>query len=159
MSSKEYRRFTVRRQSHSEMSIVKTALLVVLGVVCVSSAFPGVWRKHHPDVDPRYKEWAHFAISSQVENRTNFDTLMTLISVESQVTRPQDVTRLETSSKDQYAAPKRTCMVLVTFLASFSTLQPYMLCTAVVNYMPWEHKTSLKSYNCSDRVYGVKSAE
>ncbi|CAN8026574.1 unnamed protein product [Ixodes persulcatus] len=73
------------------MSIVKTALLVVLGVVCVSSAFPGIWRKHHPDVDPRYKEWAHFVISSQVENRTNFDTLMTLMSVESQVMCPQDV--------------------------------------------------------------------
>ncbi|XP_040074485.1 salivary cystatin-L2-like [Ixodes scapularis] len=67
------------------MSIVKTALLVVLGVVCVSSDFPGVWRKHQPDMDPRYKEWAHFAISSQVEDRTNFDTLMNLMSVESQV--------------------------------------------------------------------------
>ncbi|EEC14756.1 cystatin, putative [Ixodes scapularis] len=141
------------------MSIMKTALLFVLGGVCVSSAFPGVWRRHHPDMDPRYKEWAHFAISSQVEDRTNFDTLMTLISVESQVTRPQDVTSLETSSKEQHAAPKRTSIVLVTFLVSFCFLQPYMLCTAVVNYRPWEHKTSLKSYNCSDRVYGGKAAE
>ncbi|CAN7950378.1 unnamed protein product, partial [Ixodes pacificus] len=153
---KEYRSFTVRRQSHSEMSIVKAALLVVLGVACVSSVFPGVWRKHHPDVDPRYKEWAHFAISSQVENRTNFDTLMTLISVESQVIEGVNY-------KLKMKVAESTCVIGVDSysreLCYLKVDAPYMLCTAVVSYMPWEHKTSLKSYNCSDRVYGGKSAE
>ncbi|KAM7306416.1 putative cystatin [Ixodes scapularis] len=138
------------------MSIVKTALLVVLGVVCVSSDFPGVWRKHQPDMDPRYKEWAHFAISSQVEDRTNFDTLMNLMSVESQVIVGVDY-------KLKMKVAESDCVIGVD---SYSRERchlkvdvPYMLCTAVVNYRPWEHKTSLKSYNCSDRVYGGKAAE
>uniref|UniRef100_A0A4D5RGK5 Putative cystatin n=1 Tax=Ixodes scapularis TaxID=6945 RepID=A0A4D5RGK5_IXOSC len=66
------------------MSLLNAALVCSV-VVSLSTAFPGIWRRHHPDVDPRYKEWAHFAISSQVEGRTNYDTLLKLLSVESQV--------------------------------------------------------------------------
>ncbi|CAN7984973.1 unnamed protein product [Ixodes pacificus] len=134
------------------MSIAKAALLV-LGVVCLSTAFPGVWRRHHPDVDPRYREWAHFAISSQVENKTNYDTLMTLISVESQVIAGVDY-KLKMKVAESYCVigndsySRERCHLKVD--------APYMLCTAVVNYMPWEHRTSLKSYDCSDRVYGGK---
>ncbi|KAG0444048.1 hypothetical protein HPB47_014241 [Ixodes persulcatus] len=68
------------------MSVLNAALVCSV-VVSLSTAFPGIWRRHHPDLDACYKEWAHFAISSQVEGRTNYDTLLKLLSVESQKNR------------------------------------------------------------------------
>ncbi|EEC04010.1 cystatin, putative [Ixodes scapularis] len=64
------------------MSLPKVALVCFVAV-SLSSAFPGKLKRHHPDVDHRYREWAHFATSSQVEVRTNYDTLVTLFNVES----------------------------------------------------------------------------
>ncbi|CAN8032183.1 unnamed protein product [Ixodes persulcatus] len=130
------------------MSIVKTALLV-LGVVCLSTAFPGIWRRHHPDVDPRYKEWAHFAISSQVEGRTNYDTLLKLMSVESQVVAGVDY-------KLKMMVAESTCVVGKDWYSRTrchpKVDAPYMICTAVVNYIPWEHTKSIKYYSCGEPV-------
>ncbi|KAG0436270.1 hypothetical protein HPB47_018043 [Ixodes persulcatus] len=137
------------------MSIVKTALLV-LGVVCLSTALPGDWRRHHLDVDPRNWDLAHFAISSQIEGRTNYDTLMKLISVESQVNEGVDY-KLKMKVAESYCVigkepySRERCPVKIGV--------PYMFCTAVVNYMPWEKRTSLKSYDCTNRVYGVNRAQ
>ncbi|KAH9374992.1 hypothetical protein HPB48_019411 [Haemaphysalis longicornis] len=59
------------------------AALACLLVVCGS--IPGGWRDQDPQSSPKYKKLAHFAVSQHVEGLENYDTVLDLIKVETQV--------------------------------------------------------------------------
>uniref|UniRef100_A0A023FSZ0 Putative cystatin n=1 Tax=Amblyomma cajennense TaxID=34607 RepID=A0A023FSZ0_AMBCJ len=58
--------------------------LAIVGVVCVA-ALPGGWTTRDPESSPKYKQLAHYAVAQHIDGLQNYDTVLELTKVETQV--------------------------------------------------------------------------
>uniref|UniRef100_A0A023G8F8 Putative cystatin n=1 Tax=Amblyomma triste TaxID=251400 RepID=A0A023G8F8_AMBTT len=120
------------------------AVLAVLIVACGAS-IPGGWSTKDPQSSPKYKELAHYAVAQRVEGLENYDTVLELTKVETQVvaglnyrltfTIAGSECKIGEIEYSEERCPPKDNVVKAT-------------CTAVVYERPWQNIRSLTSFNC-----------
>uniref|UniRef100_G3MRH4 Cystatin domain-containing protein n=1 Tax=Amblyomma maculatum TaxID=34609 RepID=G3MRH4_AMBMU len=120
------------------------AVLAVLIVACGAS-IPGGWSTKDPQSSPKYKELAHYAVSQRVEGLENYDTVLELTKVETQVvaglnyrltfTIAGSECKIAEIEYSEERCPPKDNVGKAT-------------CTAVVYERPWQNIRSLTSFNC-----------
>ncbi|XP_077523617.1 cystatin-2-like isoform X2 [Amblyomma americanum] len=119
-------------------------MLAICGVACLA-AVPGRWTSKDPESSPKYRELAHYAVSQRVEGQVNYNTVLDITKVETQVVAgvnyrltftiaASDCKIGEVDYSKERCPPK--------------TNVPKATCTAVVYEKPWENFRSLSSLTC-----------
>ncbi|KAK8781643.1 hypothetical protein V5799_017015, partial [Amblyomma americanum] len=65
-------------------SVGVIATLAIVAAVYVA-ALPGGWTTRDPESSPKYKQLAHYAVARHVDGLQNYDTVLELTKVETQV--------------------------------------------------------------------------
>uniref|UniRef100_G3MQ82 Cystatin domain-containing protein n=1 Tax=Amblyomma maculatum TaxID=34609 RepID=G3MQ82_AMBMU len=135
------------------MAAVKQACLLLLSMWAAvflnagygRSAFVGGWQEQKPYKDPKYLQLAHYAVSTQTENRKVYDAVVRLVSVYTQVVAGVNYNITFTAAnsncvigKDMYTAKKCNPAGPVN-----------KLCSTVLYVVPWMNTTQVTSYTCS----------
>nr|ABZ89554.1 cystatin [Haemaphysalis longicornis] len=119
------------------------AALACLFVVCAS--IPGGWRDQDPQSSPKYKNLAHYAVAQRVEGLDNYDTVLDLTKVETQVVAGVNY-RLT------FTIAGSSCKIGEVEYTEEScpptTTEAKATCTAVVYERPWENVRTLTSFDC-----------
>lgn len=120
------------------------AALAALFVVCTS--IPGGWKDQDPNGRPKYKELAHYAVVQRVEGLDNYDTVLELTKVETQIVAGVNY-RLT------FTIAASSCKIgeveYTEERCPPTTAEAKATCTAVVYERPWENVRSLTSLDCA----------
>ncbi|XP_077524193.1 cystatin-2-like [Amblyomma americanum] len=142
------------------MTVVKQACLLLFAVLAAvslcggygRSAFVGGWQEQQPYRDPKYLQLAHYAVSTQTQNRKMYDTVVRLTQVSTQVVAGVNYNLTFTTArsnctigKDMYTAERCVPSGPVNGL-----------CSAIVYVVPWMNTTQVTSYTCSPYGKGTK---
>ncbi|XP_077550917.1 mialostatin-like [Haemaphysalis longicornis] len=116
--------------------------LACLLVVCASV---GGWGDQDPQSSPMYKSLAHFAVAQRVEGLDNYDTVLDLTRVETQLVAGWNY-RLT------FTIAGSSCKIgeveYTEERCPPTTTEAKATCTAVVYERPWENILRLTSLDC-----------
>lgn len=131
------------------MGCLTVCLLVLFGLSgwTAATSLVGGWSAKPLDGDPKYAELAHYAVSTKTDGLENYDTVLELVGVRTQVVAGTNYElkfkTAESSCKvadGQYS--KESCQPTST--------TPKATCTAVVLERLWEGHRSVTSYTCEE---------
>ncbi|XP_037499819.1 salivary cystatin-L2 isoform X2 [Rhipicephalus sanguineus] len=125
---------------------MKAALFVLIAVAAQCSAMmTGGWTEQNPSSDPKYLRLAHFAIAQQTTGLPNYQTVLRLLKVQTQVingvnykvifeTAPSNCTVADGPYSSELCKP--------------TTNQASAACTAIIFERQWENYRELTSFRC-----------
>nr|QJI54849.1 cystatin protein [Haemaphysalis flava] len=125
---------------------VALSVVALAGLVVAGASMPGGWTNKDPQSSPKYKELAHYAVAQRVEGLENYDTVLELTKVETQVVAGINYrltfTIAGSSCKiGEVEYSEERCPPTST--------EAKATCTAVVYERPWQHVQTLTSFNCA----------
>uniref|UniRef100_A0A0C9R562 Putative tick cistatins 1 n=1 Tax=Amblyomma americanum TaxID=6943 RepID=A0A0C9R562_AMBAM len=125
-------------------SVSVVAVLAVCIAACVAS-IPGGWSAQEPQSSPKYKELAHYAVAQRIEGLENYDTVLELTRVETQIvagvnyrltfTIAGSECKIGEIEYSEERCPPKENVAKAT-------------CTAVVYEKPWQNLRSVTSFTC-----------
>uniref|UniRef100_A0A224Y5J3 Cystatin n=1 Tax=Rhipicephalus zambeziensis TaxID=60191 RepID=A0A224Y5J3_9ACAR len=118
--------------------------LIFLGS-CANSAMVGGWRKQDPYRNVGYLQLAHYAVHTQTHGLRNYNTVVRLLEVWTQVVAGVNY-RLQFT-----IAPTNCVIGRVEYspLACPPVGREKAICSATIYIVPWMNQTSVTNYKCS----------
>uniref|UniRef100_L7LS14 Putative tick salivary cystatin n=1 Tax=Rhipicephalus pulchellus TaxID=72859 RepID=L7LS14_RHIPC len=118
----------------------------LLGSDYTDATMVGGWTEQNPQGSPKYLKLAHYAVSTQTEGRTVYDTVVNLTNVATQVVAGVNYNLTFTTAptncrigQEQYSATQ--CLPAGPVNGE---------CSAIVYVVPWMNITQVTSYTCSN---------
>ncbi|KAL3194055.1 hypothetical protein MRX96_001962 [Rhipicephalus microplus] len=135
------------------IAIKQTCLLLVaglwtsalLGSGYTGSTMVGGWTEQNPQGSPKYLKLAHYAVSTQTEGETVYNTVVNLTNVATQVVAGVNYNLTFTT------APTSCRIGQVQYSATQCPPAGPVngKCSAIVYVVPWMNTTQVTSYTCS----------
>ncbi|XP_037499818.1 salivary cystatin-L2-like [Rhipicephalus sanguineus] len=105
----------------------------------------GGWTEHDPSSDPKYLELAHFAISQHTNDQSNYNTVLVLLKVRTQVVNGLNYELV-------FEIAPTNCPVAdggySRELCTPTDNKAAAVCTAIVYERPWDDYRKLQSMKC-----------
>uniref|UniRef100_L7LU11 Putative tick salivary cystatin n=1 Tax=Rhipicephalus pulchellus TaxID=72859 RepID=L7LU11_RHIPC len=119
---------------------------VLLGSDYTDATMVGGWTEQNPQGSPKYLQLAHYAVSTQTEGRTVYDTVVNLTNVATQVVAGVNYHLTFTT------APTNCRIGQVQYSATHCLPAGPVngKCSAIVYVVPWMNITQVTSYTCSN---------
>uniref|UniRef100_A0A4D5RM30 Putative cystatin iscys1 n=1 Tax=Ixodes scapularis TaxID=6945 RepID=A0A4D5RM30_IXOSC len=134
------------------MAFFKAAVFLVCVVLAAAGsasrskrALVGGWKTQDP-TNPKFENLAHYAVSTQVEGREYYDTVLELLEVQTQIVAGVNY-------KLKFTTTQSTCKIETGVEYSKELCQPKTnkveaVCTAVIYTVPWQNIKRVLSYHC-----------
>ncbi|KAH6925370.1 hypothetical protein HPB50_004017 [Hyalomma asiaticum] len=123
-----------------------TSSILLATFVTVSLAIPGGWTTQQSSSNPKFRELAHFAVAQRTDGLQNYETVLELTKVETQVVAGVNYRLTFTTAATD-------CKIGEVDYSSercpANNNQVKATCTAVVYERSWENFRSLTSLDCA----------
>ncbi|XP_077535910.1 mialostatin-like [Haemaphysalis longicornis] len=106
----------------------------------------GGWDRQNDTSNPRYHEFAHFAVAKQVQGMEFFDTVLEVTEVQTQVVAGVNY-------RITFKTAESTCPVTETYTIEVcrpKSQEVKAICTTEISEVPWLNEISVTSYTCGN---------